>query len=90
MRFGQGRGVEILPSIGGFANGRRHGAKESINVYQTENGTVAKKYNSFPIITPAIKHCHCGHWNHQVLDRVRESGDQSMTGRASGFVTVMT
>ena len=49
MRFGQGRGVEILPSIGGFANGRRHGAKESINVYQTENGTVAKKYNSFPI-----------------------------------------
>ena len=42
------------------------------------------------IITPAIKHCHRGHWNHQVLDRVRESGDQSMTGRASGFVTVMS
>ena len=42
------------------------------------------------IITPAIKHCHRGHWNHHVLDRVRESGDQSMTGRASGFVTVMS
>lgn len=42
------------------------------------------------VITPAIKHCHRGHWNHQVLDRVRESGDQSMTGRASGFETVMS
>ena len=42
------------------------------------------------LITPAIKHCHRGHWNHQVLDRVRESGDQSMTGRASGFVTEMS
>ena len=42
------------------------------------------------VITLAIKHCHRGHWNHQVLDRVRESGDQSMTGRASGFVTVMS
>ena len=42
------------------------------------------------VITPAIKHCRRDHWNHQVLDRVRESGDQSMTGRASGFVTVMS
>ena len=60
----------------------------------SEKETVKETYTDSELerllITPAIKHCHCGHWNHQVLDRVRESGDQSMTGRASGFVTVMS
>ena len=52
--------------------------------------TLDRVRQKYYIITPAIKHCRRGHWNHQVLDRVRESGGQSMTGRASGFVTVMS
>ena len=42
------------------------------------------------VITPAIKHCRRDHWNHQDHDREREPGEQSKTGRASGFVTVMS
>lgn len=65
----------------GYYSGKEEKQNRNINL---------RGYSSQAIITPAIKHCRRGHWNHQVLDRVRESGDQSMTGRASGFVTEMS
>ena len=50
-------------------------SSEAVNAVAEVFRRLSERKTETTIITPAIKHCHRGHWDHQVLDRVRESGD---------------